>query len=125
MTADRETTYWTAGITLTPSGGQWSATSKFRDRRFAGPDSVEGELATRYLMPTAAEAIDVLIRELTALGIGLGTERIAPWIYIEGDGEDPGIAYPPGWPALLLEQARRIGWGTYNNWSPDQEGATS
>jgi hypothetical protein len=41
----------------------------------------------------------------------LGIEFRDPYIYAEGDGEDPDHPMPDGWVDLLEEQAQRLGWG--------------
>lgn len=110
--------YWITGITLMPSGGKWAAAAKFFDNGFCEDDSTEGELRTRYYVPDVAQALDLLIADLTRLGIRLrATCNVTPSIYMEGDGESVDVDYPQGWRQVLVKEAIRLGWCTYD-WSP-------
>jgi hypothetical protein len=112
--------YWTTGITLKPFDGKWAATAGFFDSGFCQDESTEGKLHTRYYCKDVEQAIDTLIADLQRLGIRLGAvPGQAPSLYMQGDGEDADVDYPGGWREMLVEQAKRLGWCTYD-WAPER-----
>ena len=115
--------YWSTGISLRYSGDltpAWSSALSFQDDGFAlddpatGQISTEGELRTRYDVPTGGIhqralrlVTDTLIHDAGALGI----EFRDPYLYAHKDSEDPAHPMPDGWVELMDEQAERLGWG--------------
>jgi hypothetical protein len=115
--------YWSTGISLRYSSDRtpaWSGALSFHDDGFASDDlatgqiSTEGELHTRYYVPTGGVhqralrlVTDTLIHDADSLGI----EFRDAYLYAHGDGEDPGHPMPHGWVELMEEQAERLGWG--------------
>lgn len=131
--------YWSTGITVTyrhhvgttngVSRSGWGASLKFYDNGFCNdePDlgqvSTEGTLSTRYYVSDGQDihgnrvdgltiAIDTLIADATRLGIEFGGPAGQPWIYVPGDGRDPGQEYHPAWRQIVADQAARLGWAS-------------
>jgi hypothetical protein len=115
--------YWSTGISLRYSndrGAAWSGSLDFFDDGFANDDlaadriSTQGQLRTRYFVhvpgqhsEVVAAVTDTLRRDAETLGI----EFRDPYLYAEGDGEDPNNPLPDGWVDMFEEQADQLGWG--------------
>ena len=91
----------------------WTATAKFMDAGFCDDLATEGEIHTRYFQPIET-AIDTCRKDAESMGIQWGTVNGLPYLYIEGDGESKEWPAPDNWREVLQEQAKRIGWQTYD-----------
>lgn len=98
--------YWSTGIMVCPSDGQWLAQLAFYDDGFATVGATEGMLRTRYFGADLSRQIDLLVQDAQQLGI----EFRAPTLYWPGDGEDPKVPPTVGWKELLRKECERIGW---------------
>lgn len=98
--------YWSTGITVWRTSGGWFATLSFYDGGFAQPGATEGQLGTRYALPTVTAAIALAKADAERLGI----EWHEPTIYYRGDGEEPEYSPPAAWAELVSDEAKRLGW---------------
>lgn len=113
--------YWATGLILRPSlqrvnqsdRVRWSVRVEFYDDGWAQDGSTEGVLHSRYPEDDLAQAIDTLRQDAAKLGIRFERVGLLPFLSIEGDGKSQDWPSPPGWRALLREQAARIGFDTY------------
>ena len=122
--------YWSTGVTVrhfTDGLGRpgWGASLTFHDGGFCSDDTdaravaTQGDLATRYFVRDGAAldgltvALDVLTADAERLGVEFRADA-GPWLYYQGDGEDPAWPPPPDWRELLTAQAARLGWQTYS-----------
>ena len=114
--------YTSTGIVLTwaswQHGRNWSASLTFEDDGALGEwQTTAGELHTRYFCPTAGDAIDLLKADAERLGIKwinpVPVHGGEAKLYYIGDGENPEWPPPPGGFEILLVEAKRIGWDTY------------
>jgi hypothetical protein len=126
--------YWSTGIKLRfnrfDRDGGWAGSLDFFDNGFADdPDarriSTQGRLQTRYFVPTSGQhqdAIAAITDTLREDAGHLGIEFREPWLYAQGDGEDPAHPMPDGWRAAFGAEATRLGWGTTHSLDEGEEG---
>lgn len=125
--------YWSTGIRIGAherADGRlsWSASLVFDDDGFIdteNPDngeiSTHGGLSTRYHVDSTdtadglTVAIDTILRDAERLGIAMRYPTGPPLLYVRGDGEYSDEWLPAGWRERLVEQAKRIGWQTYDH----------
>ena len=129
---ERSETWWYTGVVLTPErivgDGEvmWSVVLKFLDDGFCDMDSTEGELRLRYQIPTQglSAAIDTLLADAKRMGLAVvepDLDANSPTVYVKGDGEWSGIAYPDNWRDIVNGQAARLGWKpTYKTEKEDE-----
>lgn len=92
----------------------WTARLHFQGGDFARLGYVEGEIRTRYVEPTLARAIDMVLQASERLGLPRSSERPFALLY-DGDGESPNFPPPDGWRKTLADEAKRRGWMTYDD----------
>lgn len=116
---------WSTGITVkygyggTRKGEEysgWWAELKWTSGGFCTPGTMEGDIHTRYAEATMSEAIDYVVAVADRFGITQGPTGAPFHLYYETDGENPDWPPPDGWRAMLQEEAKRRGWGTYDMW---------
>lgn len=133
--------YWSVGITVTwvpfaerindePFSG-WHARLDFHDEGHCNNDpdsgmvSTGGRLFTRYpvrdgeVRTGLSAAIDTLIADAKKLDIDMTSSTTKrPWIFYEGDGENPEYPPPEGWSDMLAAEAKRVGFDSYHTHIP-------
>lgn len=111
--------YWSTGITVTAQGDTWSAEVEFYDNGHCDLRSTRGCIRTSYVMDSLEQAIDLVKADAESLGIKWSpspflAEELVPFLYYIGDGEDEEYPPPQGMIEVLVEQAGRLGWQTYD-----------
>lgn len=90
-----------------PSHG-WGTLVEFQGTNFAQEDRIEGEIRTSYHRQDLAAAIDQVIAQAKQTGVVFGPA--GPHIYVQGDGEGPGVNLPENWREIVQQQCDRLGW---------------
>lgn len=106
--------YWSTGISVKPRQNMkgsydWTATAEFFDDGWCDNESSQGLLEARYCGELSS-VIDVVKRDVEALGIEWRNINDTPMLYCYQDGEDKDWRFPDDWRELLREEAKRIGF---------------
>lgn len=76
-----------------------------------GPPSRKLTLSNHHVMLDLGVALALIIRDAKSLHVTFDYINGAkPWLYVDGDGEDPHVYLPDDWRAQLTKAARSIGF---------------